>query len=140
MTETSAFSEPLSPEFQDVLPTSTESSTKETPGRYHLVLTAIQERDWESLRALSLLPGGFGEARVEAWSVLQARNLYPCPPDLTFIWEGNIFYQYRARALQLRMTLHQKYEVLVLAEDEKTGFFRPTKTRSSLTKTRNQRI
>lgn len=34
------------------------------------VKKAISAGDWESLRALSLLPNGFGEARVDAWYAL----------------------------------------------------------------------
>jgi hypothetical protein len=31
------------------------------------VKEAINLGDWDALRALSLLPGGFGDARMEAW-------------------------------------------------------------------------
>lgn len=31
------------------------------------VKEAISTGDWDALRALSLLPGGFGDARMEAW-------------------------------------------------------------------------
>jgi hypothetical protein len=33
------------------------------------VRNAISIGNWDSLRALSLLPNGFGDARVEAWYV-----------------------------------------------------------------------
>ncbi len=31
------------------------------------VKNAISAGDWDALRALSLSPGGFGDARMEAW-------------------------------------------------------------------------
>jgi hypothetical protein len=36
-------------------------------GREDEVRKAIASGDWDALRAISLLPGGFGKARVEAW-------------------------------------------------------------------------
>ncbi len=33
----------------------------------HNVHKAIENADWDALRAISLLPGGFGKARVQAW-------------------------------------------------------------------------
>lgn len=39
------------------------------------VRRAIISEDWNALRALSLLPGGFGNTRVEAWYVLSASLL-----------------------------------------------------------------
>jgi hypothetical protein len=44
-----------------------KGNVSEVQTRTEKVKEAISLGDWDALRALSLLPGGFGDARMEAW-------------------------------------------------------------------------
>jgi len=46
----------------------------ETQTRTEQVKEAISAGNWDALRALSLLPDGFGDARMEAWYVHGTRE------------------------------------------------------------------
>jgi hypothetical protein len=47
-----------------------ESTLPSELTREENVINAISTGNWDSLRALSLLPNGFGQARVQAWYVV----------------------------------------------------------------------